>query len=68
MSIARDLGTWLQDTLTAATAAKDGAGAWWCHDCEERKPAGEVDGDDPSCPRCGGSMEFEREPPSYDCC
>lgn len=67
------LGT-LRETLTASTATDGDAtadrstGAYWCHDCAERLPEFEVDGDEaPSCPRCGESMAFERSPDSGGC-
>lgn len=43
-------------------------GAYWCHDCGERIPGNDVEGDDPpACPDCGEEMAFERSPDSAGC-
>jgi len=43
-------------------------GSYWCHDCAERIPARDVEGDDaPPCPACGDEMELERSPSSTGC-
>ncbi|MFB6196224.1 MAG: hypothetical protein ABEI80_08620 [Haloplanus sp.] len=65
----------ITETLQASSSAAnrgDGAGestgAYWCHDCEERIPDGDVAGEDaPDCPSCGDPMTFERSPGSTGC-
>jgi len=43
-------------------------GAYWCHDCDQRIPGTEVDGETaPDCPSCGASMAFERSPGTTGC-
>lgn len=43
-------------------------GAYWCNDCSVRIRDVEVDGDDdPTCPECGDSMQFERSAASTGC-
>jgi Zn finger protein HypA/HybF involved in hydrogenase expression len=43
-------------------------GAYWCHDCAERIPDFEVEGDStPACPDCGDEMAFERSTGSTGC-
>lgn len=68
MSIVEGLGSWLAETFSGVAASKDGSGAYWCRECDERLSAHEVDAEHPSCPSCGGVMDFEREPPARDCC
>lgn len=44
-----------------ATASSRSNGAYWCHDCNERIPDVDVDGEEPpACPACGEEMAFER--------
>jgi hypothetical protein len=58
----------ITETLKASTEAANrggtgdsSAGAYWCHDCDERIRDMDVEGDDPpDCPDCGAAMEFER--------
>jgi hypothetical protein len=65
----------VRETLAASTQSTDrgdgtreSAGAYWCHDCAERVPDFEVDGEaTPDCPDCGDPMEFERSPGSTGC-
>ena len=43
-------------------------GAYWCDDCAVRIRDVEVDGDEPpTCPECGGEMDFERSAASTGC-
>ncbi|MFC7135875.1 hypothetical protein [Halobaculum litoreum] len=68
------LGT-LTETLKASTESptrgdgvEESAGAYWCHDCDERLLDLDVDGEaPPSCPDCGAEMTFERSPGSTGC-
>jgi Zn finger protein HypA/HybF involved in hydrogenase expression len=65
----------LRDVLEASTQstdrsgrARNSAGAYWCHDCQERVPDVDVEGEGPpSCPSCGDAMTFERSPGSTGC-
>ncbi|MFB6108618.1 MAG: zinc-ribbon domain-containing protein [Haloplanus sp.] len=64
----------ITETLKASAPATDrgdgrreSAGAYWCHDCEERLRAGDADADPPACPSCGEAMSFERSPDSAGC-
>ena len=66
----------VHDVLAASTESPnrgggtgDGsAGAYWCHDCDERIRDADVDGDDaPDCSECGDAMEFERSVGSTGC-
>ena len=66
----------LRDAFRASTESpnrkaggtSESAGAYWCHDCDERIPDADVDGEGaPDCPSCGESMEFERSPSSTGC-
>ena len=63
----------VRDVLAASTespnrgGAGDGsAGAYWCHDCDERIRDVDADGA-PDCPECGAAMEFERSVGSTGC-
>ncbi|WP_158058578.1 hypothetical protein [Halorussus halophilus] len=54
--------------------AEQSAGAYWCHDCNERIRDVEVDIEGEGegrnaldCPECGDEMEFERSPSSAGC-
>lgn len=48
--------------------ATESTGAYWCHECEERIPDGDVDGESaPDCPGCGEAMTFDRSPGSTGC-
>ncbi|MFC4359758.1 hypothetical protein ACFO0N_17575 [Halobium salinum] len=50
------------------SGTSESKGAYWCHDCAERVPDFEVDGDDaPDCPDCGDEMVFERSTGSTGC-
>ncbi|MFC7097326.1 hypothetical protein [Halobaculum marinum] len=68
------LGT-LTETLKASTESpnrgdgtEESAGAYWCHDCDERLLDLDVEGEEaPSCPDCGDEMTFERSPGSTGC-
>lgn len=68
------LGT-LKDAFAASTespnrgaATSEPRGSYWCHDCAERIPAGDVAGDEaPTCPECGDEMDLERSPGSTGC-
>ncbi len=65
----------VKETLAASTQSTDrgtgtqeSTGAYWCHDCAERVPDFEVDGEaTPDCPECGDAMTFERSPGSTGC-
>ncbi|MFC7254293.1 hypothetical protein ACFR97_01850 [Haloplanus litoreus] len=65
----------ITDTLRASSAATnrgdgrgESKGAYWCHDCGERRLDLDVAGDDPpTCPSCGEAMTFERSPGSTGC-
>lgn len=65
----------LTETLKASTESAnrgegtaESAGAYWCHDCDERVLDLDVDGESPpSCPDCGEEMTFERSPGSTGC-
>ncbi|SEA19142.1 hypothetical protein SAMN04488065_2179 [Haloplanus vescus] len=65
----------ITETLAASSSASnrgegssESAGAYWCHDCEERILDLDVKGDDaPTCPTCGDEMAFERSPGSTGC-
>jgi hypothetical protein len=65
----------ITDTLKASSSssnrgsgASESKGAYWCHDCRERRRDTDVVGDDaPACPACGDEMEFERSPGSTGC-
>ncbi|MFB6090048.1 MAG: hypothetical protein ABEJ97_03230 [Halobellus sp.] len=68
------LGT-LRDAFEASTESPNRGsstsstrGSYWCHDCAERIPATDVDGDaTPTCPDCGEEMDLERSPGSTGC-
>lgn len=64
------LGT-VREMLEASTTTRvddESAGAYWCHDCEERRPDVDVEGPEPpSCPSCGEEMEFERSVGTTGC-
>jgi rubrerythrin len=48
--------------------ASDSEGAYWCHDCAERVPDVDVEGEaPPACPDCGDEMTFERSAGSTGC-
>lgn len=71
MSILDTISEVLQASSQNPNRGKPGneaAGAYWCHDCEERIPASDVEGEStPSCPTCGDEMEFERSVGSTGC-
>ncbi|MDR5673762.1 Zn finger protein [Halalkaliarchaeum sp. AArc-CO] len=49
-------------------SASESVGAYWCHDCDERIPGGDVPEDAaPECPSCGAEMSFERSPGTASC-
>lgn len=53
---------------TSATATDESAGAYWCHDCEERIRDVDVAGEEPpDCPSCGEAMTFERSTGTAAC-
>jgi Zn finger protein HypA/HybF involved in hydrogenase expression len=70
-----ELFSTVKKTLAASTQSTDrgkgtneSKGAYWCHDCAERIPDFEVDGEaTPDCPECGDAMAFERSPGSTGC-
>lgn len=47
-------------SATSRETEPDWTGAYWCLECDHRMVDAEADGEDPSCPECGGEMEFER--------
>lgn len=68
------LGT-VRDVLASSSQSAnrgDGSaeskGAYWCNDCSVRIRDVEVEGEGPpSCPECGGEMDFERSAASTGC-
>lgn len=63
----------LRDALAASTSttgrnSRESAGAYWCHDCDERVLDLDVEGDEPpTCDGCGEEMTFERSTSSTGC-
>jgi hypothetical protein len=65
----------ITETLQASSSSTnrgdergESKGAYWCHDCEERRLDLDVEGDEsPACPACGEAMTFERSPGSTGC-
>jgi Zn finger protein HypA/HybF involved in hydrogenase expression len=70
----------LFNTLTAAFKAStqspnrgdatgdESAGAYWCHDCQERiRDVDHAGEGSPDCPSCGDQMTFERSVGSTGC-
>ncbi|WP_135821645.1 zinc-ribbon domain-containing protein [Halostella litorea] len=65
----------VRDVLAASNASParggagdESAGAYWCHDCDERIRDVDAPGDGtPDCPACGDAMEFERSAASTGC-
>ncbi|MFB6159930.1 MAG: hypothetical protein ABEJ61_02000 [Haloferacaceae archaeon] len=46
----------------------ESAGAYWCHDCDERRRDVDVAGEGPpDCPACGDEMTFERSAAATGC-
>ncbi|WP_248895876.1 hypothetical protein [Haloplanus halobius] len=53
----------MSSTANRGEGGGESTGAYWCHGCRERVPAGDVAGDDvPNCRSCGATMPFERSP------
>jgi hypothetical protein len=65
----------ITETLRASSSAAnrgdaraESKGAYWCHDCDERRRDVDVAGDGPpDCPDCGEAMEFERSVGTTGC-
>ncbi|CAJ51162.1 hypothetical protein [Haloquadratum walsbyi] len=64
----------LVDTFEASTESPNrgtdnsSRGAYWCHDCNERIPASDIDEmKTPNCPECDNEMTLERSPSSTGC-
>lgn len=57
-----------QATNRGDITENESAGAYWCHDCQERIRDVDVEGTGaPDCPTCGNGMEFERSTGTTGC-
>ncbi|MFP4218826.1 MAG: hypothetical protein ACLFR6_08335 [Salinarchaeum sp.] len=60
----------LRETIASLIEAhfeevSDAEGAYWYYECDVRVSAAAVSESPPTCPSCGQSMEYERDPPGY---